>query len=327
MFSFQEIDISHAKMILDWRTSTRVAKHMRTKVNHGVQEQEQWIINSRGCPDFYHWLIIYQEKPIGYLSLSNYNRIGRTASWGFYIGEDEYTGLGGLVPPFFYRFCFSELGVEKINAEILFSNTSVIELHQLHGYSFTPNRDRKLDKSGNETLLIAMSLLKDRFQKSKFNRFKADFPTYLWHGKIKSFESQHSLIEVTGEEDQIETLYQLLQKRKHSISHQQMPSLAEHAEFVRNHPYRKWWLVQVVNEWLGSCYLTNENALGINLQTNQAAAFLQIIQQVKNENVPLPPIASVRPGYFFVNVATKNIALKNALDDLGATKTQNSYRI
>ena len=327
MFSFKEIEVSHARMILNWRTSKRVAKYMKTEVNHGVQEQEQWIIKSRGCADFYHWLIVYQEKPIGYLSLSNYNPIGKSASWGFYIGEKEYAGLGGLLPPFFYRFCFSELGVEKINAEILYFNTSVIELHKLHGYSFTPTRDRILDKSGKGILLIAMSLSISRFQHGKFNRFIADFPTTQWHGKKKPLTLEYSLIEVNGRADQIETLFELLKRRNHSISHQKMPSLSEHEEFVRNHPYRKWWLVKVANEWLGSCYLTNENALGINLHTDNAASLIKIILQVKNAITPLPSIASVRPGYFYVNVAPQNALLKAALNDLGATETQNSYRI
>lgn len=327
MFTFREIDTSDAEMILNWRTSPGIAKYMKTEVDHGVLEQEQWIISCRERPDFYHWLIVHQEKPIGYISVSEYNPVAKTASWGFYIGEEEHAGLGGLVPPFFYRFCFSELGIERIDAEMLYFNTSVIDLHQLHGYEFTPERDRILKRQGKGILLVAMSLSKFQFEEGKFNRFSADFPITQWHGKSMPSPTTISLEEVTGTENQIKELYQLLERREHSISHEEMPSLETHEKFVKKHPYRKWWMVKVEEKWAGTVYLTQENSVGINLQTHDSNLLCKIIQQVRSKNEPLPAIPSVRPGYFYINVAPQNAALRFALDDLGAKLTQNSFRI
>lgn len=327
MFTFREIDTADAEMILNWRTSPGIAKYMKTEVDHGVLEQEQWIISCRERPDFYHWLIVHQEKPIGYISVSEYNPVAKTASWGFYVGEEEHAGLGGLVPPFFYRFCFSELGIERIDAEMLYFNTSVIDLHQLHGYEFTPERDRILKRQGKGILLVAMSLSKFEFEEGKFNRFSADFPITQWHGKSMPSPTTISLEEVTGTENQIKELYQLLERREHSISHEEMPSLETHEKFVKKHPYRKWWMVKVEEKWAGTVYLTQENSLGINLQTHDSNLLCKIIQQVRSKNKPLPSIPSVRPGYFYVNVAPHNAALRFALDDLGAKLTQNSFRI
>ena len=101
MFTFREIETEDAQMILDWRTSPRVAKYLKTEVDHGVEDQKQWIISCRERASFYHWLIVYQEQPIGYISISEYNPVTKTTSWGFYIGEEEHSGLGGLVPPSF----------------------------------------------------------------------------------------------------------------------------------------------------------------------------------------------------------------------------------
>ena len=42
----------------------------------------------------------------------------------------------------------SLLGIERIDAEMLYFNTKVIDLHQLHGYEFAPERDRILRKDG-----------------------------------------------------------------------------------------------------------------------------------------------------------------------------------
>ena len=327
MFTFREIKTEDAQMILDWRTSPRVAKYLKTEVDHGVEDQKQWIISCRERASFYHWLIVYQEQPIGYISISEYNPVTKTASWGFYIGEEEHSGLGGLVPPFFYSFCFSELGIERIDAEMLYFNTKVIDLHQLHGYEFAPERDRILRKDGKSILLVAMSLKKYRFEESKFARFSATFPTQQWNAKSRESGVKVILKEVTATDEQIDSLYQLLEKRTHSISHEEMPSFEEHSKFVKNHPYRKWWLVEKDGENIGSVYLSDDNAVGINLLTEDSDIFCQIINQVKKENEPLPGIPSVRPGFFFINAAPENGSLQSALSDLGAKHTQNSYRI
>ena len=328
MFTFREIETDDAQMILDWRTSNRVSKYMNTAVSHGVEDQEKWIISSRDRSDFYHWLIVFQEKPIGYISLNEYDREAQTTSWGFYIGEEAEAGLGGLVSPYFYNFCFDTLGVKKVNAEMLFFNTSVIKLHLLHGYEFTPERDRLLTKKGKNILQIAMSLDKARFKKSKFARFQSEFPTSYWQPKKETGENKTIGFEkITGTNQQIAALFKLLENRQHTISHDELPSLEQHREFVQNHPYRKWWMVQSDGQNIGSVYLTNDNAMGINLQTEDSKILGKVICKLREENNPLPEAPSVRPSYFFANVAPSNLALQQALADLGAQHTQNSYRI
>ena len=218
--SFREIEPEDAEMILHWRTSLRVAKFMKTVVDHGVDEQRQWILNCRKRPDFYHWLIRDQGEDIGYVSLSEYDPINKTASWGFYVGDDERARLGGWVPPPFYHFCFTHLGIERLDAEMLYFNTSVIDLHRLHGYSFTPQRDRILNKAGKDFLLIAMSLEKEIFMTGRFARFQADFPTDHWKPELEESIDIVDLRfeEVSGTPEQIEILFDLIRKRKHSIS-------------------------------------------------------------------------------------------------------------
>ena len=47
-----------------------------------------------------------------------------------------------------------------------------------------------------------------------------------------------------------------------------MPSFEEHKEFVRNHPYRGWWLIiDSIDSLkvLGSVYLNSDNSIGLNI--------------------------------------------------------------
>ena len=327
--SFREIESEDAEMILHWRTSQRVAKFMKTVVDHGVDEQKRWILNCRKRPDFYHWLIRDQGEDIGYVSLSEYDPINKSASWGFYVGDDERVRLGGWVPPPFYHFCFTHLGIERLDAEILYFNTSVIDLHRLHGYSFAPQRDRILNKAGKDLLLVAMSLEKEIFMTGRFALFKADFPTDHWKPELEESIDIADLRfeEVSGAPEQIEILLELLRKRKHSISHERIPDPEEHAEFVAKHPYRIWWLVRAEERVIGAAYLTKENALGIHLMTDDPKAYQKVIEKICRENQPLPAIPSVRPGFLYANVAPDNLTLNQALLNLGTEQTQSSFRL
>ena len=327
--SFREIEPEEAETILHWRTSPRVAKFMKTVVDHGVDEQKRWILNSRKRPDFYHWLIRDQGEDIGYVSLSEYDPINKTASWGFYVGDDERVRLGGWVPPPFYHFCFTHLGIERLDAEMLYFNTSVIDLHRLHGYSFAPQRDRILNKAGKDFLLVAMSLEKEIFMMGRFARFQADFPTDHWKPELEESIDIADLRfeEVSGAPEQIEILLELLRKRKYSISHERIPDPEDHAEFVAKHPYRIWWLVRSEERVIGAAYLTKENALGIHLMTDDPKTYQKVIEKICRENQPLPAIPSVRPGFLYANVAPDNLTLKDAFQNARWRHTQNTYRI
>ena len=78
-----------------------------------------------------------------------------------------------------------------------------------------------------------------------------------------------------------------------------MPDFNQHAEFVSNHPYQKWWIVRKENELIGSVYITTENAVGINLTCDNTDFCKEIISWVISENTPLPPIPSVRPSFSY----------------------------
>ena len=328
MLSFCEIEVNHAKLILDWRKSPRVSKFMCTEVRHGVQEQKKWIINSRKKTDFYHWLILYLKKPIGYLSLSKYNTFEKTASWGFYIGEEDNVRLGGLIPPYFYNFCFNSLDIHRIDAEMLYLNTTVIGLHLLHGYRFTPSYNRIITKNDKEMLLVTMSLYKEIFNRSRFTRCKSNFPTDFWdYGKQTDDTELLEYEKITGTSEQTEILHALLKQRKYKISHQQLPPFAQHAKFVKEHPYRSWWLIRTSGKPIGSVYFTNENSVGINLAIEKNFFYQKVIEWVRDQNIPLPPLPSVRPEFFFINVSPTNLILIETLNRMGSTPTQNSYRI
>ena len=69
---------------------------------------------------------------------------------------------------------------------------------------------------------------------------------------IKSAVNLESIVPTTA---QINILYSLLELRKYTISHEKMPSLREHTDFVKGHPYRVWYLIYVDGAVRGSLYV------------------------------------------------------------------------
>lgn len=180
MINFREIKISDAETILNWRTSERVTKFMNTDIKYDLTQQVKWLHKSFYIPTFYHWIIQYGGKDVGLLNFIDWQQDKKTTSWGFYIGEEEALGIGGLVAPYFYNFAFEFLRVNKILAEVFYNNIDLINLHLKQGYSFNIKKSHIIKKNGQEIVVLGMLLEKNVFKQSKFSRLKTEFPINLW---------------------------------------------------------------------------------------------------------------------------------------------------
>ena len=128
-------------------------------------------------------------------------------------------------------------------------------------------------------------------------------------------------------EAQIESLFELSAQRLHKISYKEV-SYIEHKRFVESHPYRDWFLIRVGDNYVGSFYISKENTIGINLEDEYISlVVLQIINFVKENFKPLPPIPSIRSENFAVNVPPTNVRLAKALEEVDAKIAQISYYI
>ena len=121
-------------------------------------------------------------------------------------------------------------------------------------------------------------------------------------------------------------LYELLQKRKYNISHEIMPNINEHKQFVANHPYLHWYLAYSKNT-RGCFYIKADNSVAINPGTLDKKSLKKIITHIQQSFYVKEKIASVVPSYFFINVPSDDRELINSLDELGLKNIQVSYRL
>ena len=132
---------------------------------------------------------------------------------------------------------------------------------------------------------------------------------------------------VTSCQKHIELLYLQLKDRPFSISHSTMPSWEEHSRFIRNHPYRDWYLIAFNNYYVGNFYIQEDNSIGLQLPNIGVVTLNEVLAFVKANHQPSKPVKSIVPEYFFVNAAYTNTGLIDALKSCGASPIQISFRV
>lgn len=173
--NFKSVGVEDSELILNWRTSQRVTQFMATDVDYNLNAQVDWINNIKNRSDYLAWVIQLNGVSIGLIYLSDICWKKKTASWGYYIGNDDYLGYGGFIPPYFYNFVFNTLNFNELSAVVFYNNLSVIKMHIKFGYQFDSSRDEIIYKNNSQIKVRGMKLNKSNWDKEKYNKFTSNF--------------------------------------------------------------------------------------------------------------------------------------------------------
>ena len=126
-------------------------------------ETNNWFINTK--PDF--WMIINENKIIGYFRLSNHSIINQN----IYIGADiapEFIGKGFAKEAYklFIPFLFQEYKLNKISLEVLSTNERAISLYNKLGFKQEGIKRQEILKEDKFIDSIIMSILKKEYYAS-----------------------------------------------------------------------------------------------------------------------------------------------------------------
>jgi hypothetical protein len=132
---------------------------------------------------------------------------------------------------------------------------------------------------------------------------------------------------IVGSKKQIMTLYEMLKCRNHNISHIKTPTYAQHKQFVINNPYRAWFLISNNSGYIGSFYIQKNNSVSISLIRNNTALLNEIFSFIILNYKPLKEVKSIRPPYFYINLAPTNKYLISYLKLRSFKHLQCSFKI
>lgn len=133
--------------------------------------------------------------------------------------------------------------------------------------------------------------------------------------------------------------WRLLEERplEANISHGQMPSRAEHADFVALHPYRQWLVIEtdVILEPkshrlpVGTIYATHRNEIGIAIlrEYRRQGWAKRAIEHLIEFLPPMPASPGVRNPWWTANVAPSNQASLGLFRSLGGSIIAVTYQL
>tara|TARA_B100000886_G_scaffold169003_1_gene115683 strand:- start:7136 stop:7999 length:864 start_codon:yes stop_codon:yes gene_type:complete len=232
----------------------------------------------------------------------------------FYIGENEICKLGIVRFNFNSKNKFSEI---SININPSMRNKSYgkeLLLNAIKLYLKKKNCILKAKiKSKNE---ISIRLFKSLGFKVISKNSKFYNLEYLSHLSFKKVDSSCTKV-----------LYSLLKERIHFISHEELPSYEKHKDFVNSNPYLQWYIFSIDTLFIGSFYIKDDNSIGINIKNPSILVLEKVISFINKNFQPNAGIASIRPNYFFINVAVTNDKMKKILKEIGILPIQISYKL
>jgi RimJ/RimL family protein N-acetyltransferase len=130
---FRKPHADDAAQLLAWRTDPFITRFLFTDLeNATVDTQRAWLERVASREDFCHFMMCDGDRPVGYLSYSDIDRVNRRCTSGSYIGvPEERTRVGAVLHPYIMDYCFDVLGMHKIVNEFMAGNDKVIKIQRL----------------------------------------------------------------------------------------------------------------------------------------------------------------------------------------------------
>lgn len=175
MFIFKRLREEHLEQVLEWRIKPEVAKFLFTRIENDLSKQRLWFENISKNENYRYWVIYYQDQPIGVINLSELDFKNKRCNAGYYIGEQQFNHLGGMVLPYLYNHVFNELGLKKIYGEVVNGN-KILKLHLLHGYKHigTYTEHINIENKFHDVHIVEL-LASEWTKKKRYHSYKANF--------------------------------------------------------------------------------------------------------------------------------------------------------
>lgn len=143
------------------RNADGVRKFMYNEHLITPEEHQAWISSLHDNPREMMFVIQYQQAVVGLVALRSISWPNRTADWAFYLSEAmQGKGVGGVVEFKLLDKAFFEVGLEKLNCEVLEINPTVIEMHQKFGFAIEGVRRAHVVKGERRLDVCLLGVLK-----------------------------------------------------------------------------------------------------------------------------------------------------------------------
>lgn len=162
-YSMCPLEEKDLEQVLAWRNSDRIRSVMFTNHKISMQEHLTWFERIKKQEILTHFIFAYRNRPIGYISYIDIDRINGTCSSGTYLGEQaEIPKLAGIALEYFTtEYAFENLGMRKIWAYCFAYNKKILKLNKLFGCKQEGYLKKHVIKDGKYEDLVLVSMFYD----------------------------------------------------------------------------------------------------------------------------------------------------------------------
>ena len=154
--------------IRNLRNSPGVRMHMYTDHEISFDEHARWLERLRQSTHDRVMVIRHEGAVEGLVGLHAIDKRQRSAEWAFYLSDAmQGKGVGSVVEFKLLDLAFGEVALEKLNCEVLASNTRVVDMHRKFGFAVEGVRRRNVIKDGQREDVVLLGLLSDEWREAR----------------------------------------------------------------------------------------------------------------------------------------------------------------
>lgn len=314
MFHWRRVGLNDSDRLLAWRNDPLTVRFSKSNSPVSRKEHQDWLKQIVASRETQSLIGEYKQTPIASV---RFDPVGK--SRGRYkvsinlAPHQRGRGMGAAILKSALAHFSKKIGAEAdIVAEIHKNNVASHKIFLKNGFEYVMH-------SKKEAKAVEFDQLIRRHAASAAKAKGGKTP------RSPEIKATPSLRRVKKHEADADILYALLRARVGGISHSHMPTPKDHRDFVFNHPYRFWYLVEIEKTAIGSLYFHYDNSIGVNLPGQPASLLSKVIEKALTLHRPLAPIASVRARHFFINTQPQDRRLAQAIKSLGWEVLQVSY--
>lgn len=160
---------THLEMVRNWRNSQEVRQYMYTDQEISQQDQINWFNKVKNDNTCKYWIISYEEKSLGLVSITNISSIFDSCYWAFYLGDTSVrgAGIGAKVEYNILNYVFNNLNLNKLRCEVLISNIQVIKMHEKFGFRREAYYREHVKKNDTYYDVVGLAMLKKEWEQLK----------------------------------------------------------------------------------------------------------------------------------------------------------------
>ena len=126
---------SDLPLVLEWRNSPEIRSKMFATQRISLEEHEKWFERSRSNSENRHYIYVDESgEPSGFVTFSHCLPAAGSAFWGFYASPGSPPGTGSKLGLVALGLAFGDLGLHKINADVIANNLQSLRFHEKIGF-------------------------------------------------------------------------------------------------------------------------------------------------------------------------------------------------